>query len=314
MAGHGGHAAGFPRLHTGIIAAIFLLITADHYAAFVGAQLWGGTSGIPDLARHTLDRILYLFPVIYANYVFGRSGGLAVTGAAFAAMIPRAFLISTNQPYAIIESILATAVGVAGSLWLNLGRKQQRALRSAFQKVEAMQRELQTQITVGTEQQKRLASFTSFSAMLSQSLEVRQAIQTGIHMVMQMMKVPVVLLFLLDQEARELRVTAFEGVSKDFASSIDRLRVGEGFNGRVAENGRPIVVEDMLIDPRLTRQSVREEGLRGTVIAPLMARGRIIGTMAVAEAPLLAASGPATPSIAPCPNSSFRLLSCCSNL
>ena len=283
MAGHGGRTAGFPRLHFGILVAIFLLITADHYAAPIGAQLLGRPSGIPELSRHTLDRILYLFPVIYANYVFGRRGGLALTGAAFVAMMPRAILISTSQPVAVTEAFLVTAVGVAGSLWLNLGKRQQRELRVAVEKVEATQRELRSQITVSTEQQKRLATFTSFSAMLSQSLEVRQAMQTGIHMVMQMMKVPVVLLFLLDQETRELRVTAFEGVSKEFATSIDRLKVGEGFNGRVAEAGQPIVVEDMLIDPRLSRQVVREEGLRGTVIAPLMARGRIIGTLAAAE-------------------------------
>lgn len=133
-----------------------------------------------------------------------------------------------------------------------------------------------------TEQEKRLATFTAFSAMLSQSLEIRQVIKTAIDMVLEIMRAEAALIFFLDEETEELRVIAFEGVSKEFASAVDRIKVGEGFYGQAAQTGKPLIIEDTSTDPKLTVPAVKNEKLRAQLIMPLTSRGKIIGTLCVA--------------------------------
>jgi len=269
-------AGGSDRRHLVLIVVSFLILTLCHYGDRTGIP-----TGLIGLQRHTIERILYLLPAVYANYVFGRRGGLIATVAAFAVMMPRALLFSEYRSDALVETMVITAVGVASSLWLNFGRKQRRELSMAMKRVEQMQEELSSQIKVSTEQQKQLATFTAFSAMLSQSLEFGQVLSTGISMVMGMMRAEVVIIFALDEEKKELRVVRAEGLTSVVVRAIDGIKVGEGLSGRVAETGQPIVTANLSDDPRLLHLAVRDEKLRATVIVPLVARGKIVGTLAV---------------------------------
>lgn len=261
------------RRHLALVIVSFFVLTAYHY--------WSGGGGVTGLQRHAIDRILYLLPVVYASYIFGRRGGLIVIAAAFVAMIPRALVLSEYRLDAVAETIVITAVGVAASLWLNLSRKQRQDLNLTMERVERMQEELSSQIKVSTEQQKRLATFTAFSAMLSQSLEFGQVLSAGISMVMGMMRVEVVIIFALDDEKKELRVVRAEGLTDSVARAIDGIKVGEGLSGRVVETGQPMVIDSLSDDPYLVHPALRDENLRAMVIVPLVARGKIVGMLAV---------------------------------
>ncbi|MGQ9571724.1 MAG: PAS domain S-box protein [Dehalococcoidia bacterium] len=59
------------------------------------------------------------------------------------------------------------------------------------------------------------------------------------------------------------------------------MKVGEGFNGQVAETGEPLVVEDSCHDSRLTREVVRQEGVQAQLIVPLKSKGKVSGTLCV---------------------------------
>jgi PAS domain S-box-containing protein len=63
---------------------------------------------------------------------------------------------------------------------------------------------------------------------------------------------------------------------------VDRLKLGEGFNGRVAQSGQPLFVEDASQDPRLTREVVSKFQLRSTLIVPISSKGRVNGTLCIA--------------------------------
>jgi PAS domain S-box-containing protein len=97
------------------------------------------------------------------------------------------------------------------------------------------------------------------------------------------MKVDAVMLLLLDSETDELSLAAYRGVSRKFVENIDTLRIGEGFNGMVAQTGESMYVEDASTDPRLTKKVVIEEGLRSEFIVPLKSKGRVMGTLCVAN-------------------------------
>jgi len=144
------------------------------------------------------------------------------------------------------------------------------------------QEKLRSQIRNTMKYEKKLTSLSNISSLLTQSLEMKSPLRSAIDMVMELMGVEVVLLFVLEEKTRELVLTAYEGVSPKFAQSVDRMRLGEGFNGRVAETGEPLLVEDASKDPRLTREVVRQENLQAQLIVPMRAGGRIVGTLCVA--------------------------------
>jgi signal transduction histidine kinase len=86
-------------------------------------------------------------------------------------------------------------------------------------------------------------------------------------------------IYLLDEAAGVLTVAVHHGFSPEFVARIDQLKLGEGFSGRVAQSGRPLVIKDVSADPRLTRMVVREEGLRSLTSVPLSSKGRVLGTL-----------------------------------
>jgi len=128
----------------------------------------------------------------------------------------------------------------------------------------------------------RLATLNEVSCLLTQTLEVEQVLSSAIEKVAQVMDIEVALIFLVNKETDELEILAHKGVSQEFVAAVDRLKVGEGFNGRVAASGEAMVVEDTSHDPRLSREEARREGLYAQLIAPLRFKEKVIGTLCVA--------------------------------
>ncbi|MGH7361087.1 MAG: GAF domain-containing protein, partial [Candidatus Methylomirabilales bacterium] len=87
----------------------------------------------------------------------------------------------------------------------------------------------------------------------------------------------------LEPGTDELRLLASRGLSQAEAQSVDRLALGEGFAGRVAATGEPLVVEDVTTDRRLARPVLREIGLRALLVVPLLVRGEVRGALGVAK-------------------------------
>jgi GAF domain-containing protein len=85
--------------------------------------------------------------------------------------------------------------------------------------------------------------------------------------------------YLLDEETEMLSVVTYRGFDPQFVAEIDKLKIGEGFSGRVAQSGQPLVVRDVSTDSRLTRTVVSEERLRSLASVPLRSRGKVLGTL-----------------------------------
>jgi PAS domain S-box-containing protein len=127
-----------------------------------------------------------------------------------------------------------------------------------------------------------LASLKYISNVVLQSLELKQTLNSSINSIIEIMNADAALIFLLDQEVGELVLHAQRGFSGAFVRGVDRLKLGEGLNGMVAETGEPAIIEDASTDKRLTKMEVREEGIRSQIIVPLKSKGRVMGTICVA--------------------------------
>lgn len=176
-------------------------------------------------------------------------------------MLPRALWISPSPVDALIEIAAAAVVGYLVT-WMIETQAREKALR---------------QKTVS-----QLRAISAVTTIVTGSLELEQILQDALDKVLEVTGLDAGLIFFLDQQAQELVLAAYRGMSKESATELDRLRLGEGFCGRVARSGEPMMIRDSSRDPRLTRLAVQREGLRAQIIVPLQSKGEVEGVLAVA--------------------------------
>jgi PAS domain S-box-containing protein len=87
---------------------------------------------------------------------------------------------------------------------------------------------------------------------------------------------------LMLREGERLRLAAQEGLEPEVVTRFRSIPVGESLTGRVAKEGRPIVVQDMRRDPRTSfGDIVHDYGYTSFLCVPLLRGGEILGTIEV---------------------------------
>lgn len=209
----------------------------------------------------TAERILYLLPVAAAASALGTAGGLTTLALAVVLMLPRA--LGAPHPSSALGEV--AAVGGVGGLLVWMLSVQERE-KEARQKAIA-----------------RLRAINAVTSIVTESLDLGQVLNGALDKALEVLDMDAGLVFLVERSAHELVLVAYRGLSPESAAGVDRLKLGEGFCGRVALHGELMVIPDSSNDPRLTRMAVREEGLRTQAIVPLKAKGTVQGVLAVAS-------------------------------
>ncbi|MBI4339396.1 MAG: sensor histidine kinase [Chloroflexi bacterium] len=124
------------RIHIWLLLTILLVSVLLHYGDRLPLlSMAAARTPIPPVNRQTLERILFLLPIIYGSVVFGERGGLVVLGTAMVVMAPRAFL----GPGDLVQALLQTAgVSVTGGLfvWVTMSeRKRVADARAVTQRI-----------------------------------------------------------------------------------------------------------------------------------------------------------------------------------
>jgi len=257
--------------HFWLIIVIFIILSLLHYLFPISGVLPTQSLG---LTRHTVDRILLLVPVVYAAVVFGIYGGAISLFVALAIMLPRAIMDNGNRFDVILEIIGIMIVGIFFNVWIELLQREKRRRQHTIEALEQTQDVLRLN-------ERRLAALNSISHTMSQLSNLQEALKNTLEQIVRVMDLEIALIFALDRTGEELELTAYSGVSEEFAEGLKRMRVGEGLNGQVAKSGEPLLVEDTAHDPRLTREVVARERLAAQVIVPVKSKEKTIGTLAV---------------------------------
>ncbi|MFC1864597.1 PAS domain S-box protein [Chloroflexota bacterium] len=268
--------------HFWIVVAMFAIGIVFHYPQEILITSFPSFFAPLGLTRHAMERILFLLPITYTGFIFGIRAGLASLAVALIIMLPRVFLVSQYLTDAIFETGTVIITGGLVNIWFEGYRKEKERGQQLLSRLEVAQKELQAHVQVIKENEKRLTALNQISSTVSQSLELSQVLSSAIDNVIDVMQVEIALVFLLDEEAGQLILSAHRGISAEFAQSVGTLKLGGGFNSRVAETGEPLYVEDASEDPRLTKVAVKEEGIRSQLIVPLVSKGKVMGTLCVA--------------------------------
>jgi len=231
------------------------------------------------LSRHAIERVFFLAPIIYAGLIFGLKGGIISLVAASAAMLPRVFLISLYPSDALFETCAIVIIGGLSNWWLESHRRQSGRREQALLKLETVRRDLQSYIYAIKESEKRFSVLYSLGATINQSLVLEEVLNAAVDKIIEIMNINAFLLFLLNEEIGRLELKVHRGISEELASAVAELKIGEGFNGRVAQTGEPCWIEDSTLDPGLPLEAVKQEGIKSQFIVPLKSRGKVIGTL-----------------------------------
>jgi len=128
---------------------------------------------------------------------------------------------------------------------------------------------------------KELSALNAISSMVSQSLNLEVILKETMDKILEVTDCQAGGIYILNQTNKELELKVFRGLSAEAVKGVDKLKLGEGFSGRIALTGEPIMVEDITQDPRLTRLVMRKEGLHSYLGVPLKSKGKIVGTLFV---------------------------------
>jgi PAS domain S-box-containing protein len=131
----------FKKHQVWLLALLFLLITSLQVAAALGRPpfLAHLTTDV-GLSRYTVERILYLLPIIWAGIAFGWRGGALTATAALICMLPRALFSSPVREDALVETGLVFVLGnlMAYSLdSLQKERKRRSEMESAQETIRS---------------------------------------------------------------------------------------------------------------------------------------------------------------------------------
>jgi len=258
--------------HFWLILILFTLVTVLQYRESLG--LLGGTDLTLGLSRHVFERILYLIIIFYASFVFGLWPGLLTVAAALVAMLPRALVQSPHPADAILEVSVVTIIGIVLCIYNDRIQKYQHKLEVVQDKLQNSNREVKSYML-------RLKTLNIVSSALSQSLDPKIVIATAKDKIAIVLATDLILLFSLDEKAKDLKLVAYDGISSALAEELDHIKVGEGFNGQVAATGEPLIVEDASSDSRLTRLGVQKDKIHPMLIVPMKSKGQVIGTICV---------------------------------
>ena len=126
---------------------------------------------------------------------------------------------------------------------------------------------------------RRLDMLTQVAQRLTASVTPDELLQRIVDGARDIVGAKMARLWLLEADGQTLTLRASAGAR----SGTARLRLGEGLIGRVAAERTPLVLTDILTDPRAVNAGlIRAEGLRGFVGVPLLVSDRLVGGLAVA--------------------------------
>jgi PAS domain S-box-containing protein len=85
--------------------------------------------------------------------------------------------------------------------------------------------------------------------------------------------------FAVEPDGQSMRLRMFRGISPETAAEIATLKPGQTINGTVARNLEAIVIEDVQQSTSEMTQSIRDLGINAYACHPMVANGRLLGTL-----------------------------------
>lgn len=115
--------------------------------------------------------------------------------------------------------------------------------------------------------------------LAAEATELRSLLHGALDVLLELSGLDMGAVLLADRPRRCLLIAATRNVSPRYLDGIRHWRADEGIIGRAHTGMAPVTSRDLRLDPRVTRQAVRDEGMRAFIGVPLLHRGRSLGVI-----------------------------------
>ena len=127
----------------------------------------------------------------------------------------------------------------------------------------------------------RMAAMNQVASIVSQSLDLDRTLNNALRVVANVIGAEAGGISLIDEATNEVVLREQLGWENNFVSPPMRVPAGEGMSGQVIQNDEVLVVRDLEQIDNIAVQRVKEEAFQSIVMAPMHARGKIIGILSV---------------------------------
>ncbi len=127
----------------------------------------------------------------------------------------------------------------------------------------------------------RMTALNLVASTVSQSLDLDKTLSTALEAVTRVCNAEAGGISLIDRETDEVVLRAQLGWENDFVSPPMRIPAGEGMSGIVIHRDEVLVVADLDGHHDFAVPSFREEPFQSLAMAPMHARGKIIGILSI---------------------------------
>jgi two-component system, NtrC family, sensor histidine kinase KinB len=128
----------------------------------------------------------------------------------------------------------------------------------------------------------QISAINRVAATIGQSLDLSTTLDTALEAVVSVVGAEAAGISLIDEEAHEVVLRAQLGWLNDFVvDNPMRIPLGKGMSGQVINNDDVVIHNDLTGNEEYAVKSFSKEAFRSIAMAPMHARGRIIGILSI---------------------------------
>lgn len=129
---------------------------------------------------------------------------------------------------------------------------------------------------------REMEALLAVNGAVTSSLDLPHVLDRALEAIVAVTSAEAAEIWLLDEPAEELTLSAHRGASPDAFHEASRFQVGAGLPGLAVMSRAPVVVHDIGEDERFRRSSVSQAGFQTYCALPLLHRGEPLGVLGVA--------------------------------
>jgi len=126
---------------------------------------------------------------------------------------------------------------------------------------------------------KYIDALSRISKAITSDLYLEDVLKLIVTLTANVMKAKICSLWLLDEKRQELKIRATQAMSQEYLKERS-IRAGEGIVGLVAKERKPIIIDNVLKDPKYKEKKLaRSEKLVSMLSVPMMVKKKAIGVI-----------------------------------
>ena len=124
-----------------------------------------------------------------------------------------------------------------------------------------------------------LTALSAMTSIVNQSLDEQEILNRSLDEAIQLFEVETCTIFMMDDEKQELKLAAQRGMPEDGVRAAQRIPLGEGLSGKVAQTGMPMVVGELENYSGPHKKILVRDNRHSLAALPLTQQDRVIGVM-----------------------------------